>query len=79
MQLCGTIYCPLIALHVSSYINAHHQELLNCILQLLVIQALIALHVPSDIIAHHQELLHCIFTASGDTYVRHCLPVSWEN
>jgi len=48
MQLCGTIYCPLIALHVSS-----------------------------DIIAHHQELLNCIFTASGVTYVRHCLPVSW--
>jgi len=44
MQLCGTIYCPLIALHASS-----------------------------DIIAHHQELLNCIFTASGDTYVRHCL------
>jgi len=50
MQLCGTIYCPLIAVHVSS-----------------------------DIVAHHQELLNCIFTASGDTYVRHCLPVSWEN
>ena len=49
MQLCGTIYCPLIALHVSS-----------------------------DIIAHHQGLLNCIFTTSGDTYVRHCLPVSWE-
>ena len=30
MQLCGTIYCPLIALHVSSDI-AHHQEFLNCI------------------------------------------------
>jgi hypothetical protein len=31
MQLYGTIYCPLIDLHVSSYIIAHHQELLNCI------------------------------------------------
>jgi len=31
MQLCGTIYCPLIALHVSSNIFAHHQELQNCI------------------------------------------------
>jgi len=31
MQLCGTIYCPLIALHVSSDIFAHHQELLNYI------------------------------------------------
>ena len=31
MKLCGTIYCPLIALHVSSDIIAHHQELLNCI------------------------------------------------
>jgi hypothetical protein len=49
MQLCGTIYCPLIALHVSS-----------------------------DIIAHYKERLNCIFTASGDTYVRHCPPVSWE-
>jgi hypothetical protein len=44
MQLCSTIYCPSIALHVSS-----------------------------DIIAHHQELLNCTFTASGDTYVCHCL------
>ena len=43
MQLYGTIYCPLIALHVSS-----------------------------DIIAHYQELPNCIFTASGNTYVRHC-------
>jgi hypothetical protein len=50
MQLCGTIYCPLIALHVSS-----------------------------DIIAPCQELLNCIFTASDDTYVCHCLLVSWEN
>jgi len=50
MQPCGTIYCSLIALHISS-----------------------------DIIVHHQELLNCIFIASGDTYVRHCLPVSWEN
>jgi len=50
MQLYGTIYCPLIALHVST-----------------------------DIISHHQELLNCIFTASGDIYVRHCLPLSWEN
>jgi hypothetical protein len=39
---------------------------------------LIALHVSSDIIAHHQELLNCIFTASGDTYVRHCLPAEEE-
>jgi len=31
MQLCGTIHCPLIALHVSSDIISHHQELLNCI------------------------------------------------
>jgi len=31
IQLCGTIYCPLIALHVSSDIIAHHQELLNCV------------------------------------------------
>jgi len=37
MQLCGTIYCPLITLHVLSDIS-HHQELLNFIfLQLLVI------------------------------------------
>ena len=50
MQLCGTICCPLIALHVSS-----------------------------DTIAHHQEVLNCIFTISGDTYVRHCPPLSWEN
>jgi hypothetical protein len=39
----------------------------------------IVLHVSSDIIAQHQELLCCIFTASGDTYARQCLPVSWEN
>jgi len=50
MQLYGTIYCLLIALHVSS-----------------------------DIIAHQQEFLNGIFTASGYTYVRHCLPVPWEN
>ena len=50
MQMCGTIYCPLIAVHTSS-----------------------------DIIAHHQELLNCIFTDSGNTNVRHCLLVSWEN
>jgi hypothetical protein len=31
-------------------------------------------HVLGDIITHHQELLNCIFTASGDTYVHHCLP-----
>jgi hypothetical protein len=31
MQLRGTMCCPLIALHVSSDIFAHHQELLNCI------------------------------------------------
>ena len=31
MQLRGTIYCPLIALHVSSDIIAHHQELPNCV------------------------------------------------
>jgi len=31
MQLCGTIYCPLSALHVSSDIIAPRQELLNCI------------------------------------------------
>jgi hypothetical protein len=31
MQLCGTIYCPLIDLRVSSDIIAHHQEFLNCI------------------------------------------------
>jgi len=31
MQRCGTIYCPLIALHVSNDIFAYHQELLNCI------------------------------------------------
>jgi len=55
-------------LHVSSDIIAHHQELLNCVLQLLVIQASIALHVPSDI-ALRQELLNCIFTASGDTLI----------
>jgi hypothetical protein len=50
MQLYGTIYCLLIALHVSS-----------------------------DIIAHHQKLLNCIFTASVDTYVRHCLLTLGEN
>jgi len=33
------IYCPMIALHVSSDIIAHHQKLLNCVLQLLVIHA----------------------------------------
>jgi len=44
-----------------------------------IYRSLIALHVSSDdIIAHHQELLNCIFTASGDTYICHCLPVSWE-
>jgi len=31
MQLYGTIYCPLIALHVSSDIFAHDQEFLNCV------------------------------------------------
>jgi hypothetical protein len=31
MQLCGTIYCSMIALHVSSDIFAHLQELLDCI------------------------------------------------
>jgi len=31
MQLCGTIYCSVIAIHVSSDIIAHHQEFLNCI------------------------------------------------
>jgi len=31
MQLCGTIYCSLIALHVSSDNIAHHQKFLNCI------------------------------------------------
>jgi len=31
MQVCGTISCPLIALHVSSDIFAYHQKLLNCI------------------------------------------------
>jgi len=31
MQLCGAIYYPLIALHISSDIFVHHQELLNCI------------------------------------------------
>ena len=30
MQLCGTIYCTLTALHVSRDIFAHHQEHLNC-------------------------------------------------
>jgi len=30
MQLCWIIYCSLSALHVSSYIFAHHQEHLNC-------------------------------------------------
>jgi hypothetical protein len=39
---------------------------------------MIALYVSSDIFAHYQELLNCIFTASVDTYVRHCLPVLWE-
>jgi hypothetical protein len=29
MQLCKIIYCPLIALHVSGDIFAHHQERLN--------------------------------------------------
>jgi hypothetical protein len=32
VQLCCTIYCPLIALHVSSDIFAYHQGLLNCII-----------------------------------------------
>jgi len=31
MQLCRIIYYSLAALHVSSYIFAHHQEHLNCI------------------------------------------------
>jgi len=31
MQLCGTVSCPLNAVHVSSDNFAHHQELLNCI------------------------------------------------
>ena len=31
MQQCGTIYCSLAALHVSSDIFAHRQEHLNCI------------------------------------------------
>jgi hypothetical protein len=39
----------------------------------------IALHLSSDVIAHHQELLNYVLTASGDTYVRPFLPVSWEN
>jgi hypothetical protein len=67
MQLCGTIYCPLIALHVSSDIIAHHRELLNCIFTASG-DILTALHVPSDIIAHHQELLN-YFTASGDILI----------
>ena len=37
-QLCGTIYCPLIALHVSSHIFAHHQKLLNRIFTLVDLQ-----------------------------------------
>jgi hypothetical protein len=56
-------------------------------LQLLVIRTSMPVGVvresemtlTSDIIAHHQDLLNCIFTASGDTNVRHCLSVSWEN
>jgi hypothetical protein len=31
MQLCRILYYSLAALHVSSDIFAHHQELLNCI------------------------------------------------
>jgi len=31
LQLCGTIYCPLIAPHVSSDTFTHHQALLKCI------------------------------------------------
>jgi len=31
MQLCRIIYYSLAALHVSSFIFAHHQEHLNCI------------------------------------------------
>jgi hypothetical protein len=31
MQLCRIIYCYLTAMHVSSDIFAHYQELLNCI------------------------------------------------
>jgi len=37
MQLFRTIYCFLSALHVSSDIFAHHQEHLNCKLQLLLL------------------------------------------
>ena len=40
---------------------------------------MIALNVSSDIIAHNQGILNCVFTVSGDTYIRHFLPVSWEN
>ena len=42
MQLCGTIYCPLFALHVSSDIFIHNQELLNCIFNLLVIHTYVS-------------------------------------
>ena len=49
-------------------------------LQLLVIRTSLPAGVVGESdIAHHQELLNCIFTASCDTYVHHCLPVSWEN
>jgi len=34
MQQCRIIYCFLVALHVSSYTFAHHQEHLNCIYSL---------------------------------------------
>jgi hypothetical protein len=37
MQQCTINYCFLVALHVSSYIFAHHQKHLNCIYSLLVL------------------------------------------
>jgi hypothetical protein len=57
MQLCGTIYCPLFALRVSSDIIAHKQELLNCVF---TTSGDTYLRHCSDVRMYHQKLVgHC--------------------
>jgi len=77
MQLCRKIYCSLTALHVSSYVFAHHQEHLNCnysfwfysrvslsaaVSSLQRHTWMTALHVSSYVFAHHQEHLNCNYS-----------------
>jgi len=61
MQLCGTIYCPLIALHVSSDIIAYHQELLNCIFTPSV-DTYIRTSLPAGVVRHQQAVTYvCMY------------------